>query len=106
MRLALGPASRDIAGDDIGNLALLIAKYFRPRTEPIPMFSDGALRSLAIPLMAVIGGKDAMIDSYETQRRLTANVPHATVRLLPESGHVLPDQTETVLQFLLGTLRG
>jgi hypothetical protein len=31
---------------------------------------------------------------------LTANVPHATVHLLPESGHLLPDQTEKVLRFL------
>jgi hypothetical protein len=50
--------------------------------------------------MAVVGGIDSMIDSYETERRLTANVPHATVRLLPESGHLLSDQTETVLRFL------
>ena len=76
------------------------AGHFRPRTEPIPTFSDDCLRSLAVPLMAVVGGKDSMIDSYETERRLSANVPHATVHLLPESGHLLPDQTETVLRFL------
>jgi hypothetical protein len=50
--------------------------------------------------MAVVGGRDAMIDSYETERRLTATVPYATVHLLPESGHLLPDQTEMVLRFL------
>jgi pimeloyl-ACP methyl ester carboxylesterase len=100
MRLALGPGARDVAGDEVGALALLIFKHFRPRTEPIPPFSDDALRSLAIPLIAVVGGKDAMIDSYETDRRLTATVPHAAVHLLPEAGHLLPDQTETVLQFL------
>jgi hypothetical protein len=48
----------------------------------------------------VVGGKDTMLDSYETERRLTATVPHATVHLLPESGHLLPDQTQTVLRFL------
>ena len=100
MRLALGPGARDIAGDEVGALALLIARHFRPRTESIPTFSDETLRSLTVPLMAVVGGKDAMIDSYETERRLTATVPHATVHLLPESGHLLPDQTETVLRFL------
>ena len=100
MRLALGPGARDVAGDEVGALALLISRHFRPRTEPIPTFSDDALRSLAVPLMAVVGGKDAMIDSYETERRLTATVPHATVHLLPEAGHLLPDQTETVLRFL------
>jgi len=100
MRLALGPGARDVAGDEVGALALLISRHFRHRTEPIPTVSDDALRSLAIPLLAVVGGKDAMLDSYETERRLTATVPHATVHLLPESGHLLPDQSETVLRFL------
>jgi pimeloyl-ACP methyl ester carboxylesterase len=100
IRLALGPGAQDIAGDEVGALALLISRHFRHRTEPIPTLSDDALRGLAIPLMAVVGGKDAMLDSYETQRRLTAAVPHATVHLLPESGHLLPDQTQRVLQFL------
>ncbi len=101
MRLALGPGAADFAGDDpLGAFALLISRHFRPRTEPIPTFSDAALQGIAAPLLAVLGGKDAMIDSYETERRLTTIVPHATVHLLPESGHLLPDQTERVLRFL------
>jgi pimeloyl-ACP methyl ester carboxylesterase len=100
IRLALGPDTPDVAADEIGAFALLIAGHFRPRMEPIPTFPDDALRGLSVPLMAVVGGRDAMLDSYETQRRLTATVPHATVHLLPESGHLLPDQTRTVLEFL------
>jgi pimeloyl-ACP methyl ester carboxylesterase len=100
MRLALGPGGADFAGDAVGAFALLICRHFRPRMEPIPTFSDAALQSLAVPLLAVVGGKDVMVDSYEIERRLTANVPHATVHLLPESGHLLPDQTEKVLRFL------
>lgn len=83
-----------------GALALLIARHFRPRTEPIPSFPDDALRGLTVPLLAGVGGQDALLDSYETERRLSANAPHATVHLLPESGHLLPDQTETMLPFL------
>jgi pimeloyl-ACP methyl ester carboxylesterase len=100
MRLALGPDGADFAGDSVGAFALLISRHFRPRTEPIPTFSDGALESLTVPLLAVVGGKDAMIDSYKTERRITATVPHATVHLLPESGHLLPDQTDRVPRFL------
>jgi hypothetical protein len=53
-------------------------------------------------LAALCLGETAMLDSYETERRLTATVSHATVHLLPESGHLLPDQTQTqtVLRFL------
>ena len=100
IRLALGPNANDVADDDVGALALLISRHFRHRTEPVPTFSDGALGGLTAPLIAVVGGKDAMLDSYETERRLTANVPDASVHLLPDSGHLLPDQTQTVLRFL------
>jgi hypothetical protein len=100
IRLALGPNAHDVADDDVGALALLISQHYRHRTEPVPTFSDHALGGLTAPLMAVVGGKDAMLDSYETERRLTANVRDASVHLLPEAGHLLPDQTETVLRFL------
>jgi pimeloyl-ACP methyl ester carboxylesterase len=102
LRLALGPGARGIAGDEVGAFALLIAKHYRPRTEPVPTISDDALRGLAVPLLAVVGGRDALLDSAETARRLTATVPRATVHLLPEAGHLLPDQTPTVLRFLSG----
>jgi pimeloyl-ACP methyl ester carboxylesterase len=100
IRFALGPNAHDVADDDVGALALLISQHFRHRTEPVPTFSDDALGWITAPLMAVVGGKDAMLDSYETERRLTANVRDASVHLLPESGHLLPDQTEGVLLFL------
>ena len=100
IRLALGRGAGDVIGDDVGALALLIARHFRPRTERVPTFSDDALRQLAVPVMAVMGGRDAMLDSHATQCRLTATVPHATVHLLPQAGHLLPDQTQTILQFL------
>ena len=35
-----------------------------------------------------------------TKRRLEAMVPDATVHLLPEVGHLLPDQSSTLLDFL------
>jgi hypothetical protein len=40
-----------------------------------------------------------MLDSYDTARRV-AGIPGATMRLLPEAGHLLPDQTAAALDFL------
>jgi pimeloyl-ACP methyl ester carboxylesterase len=94
------PSAGDVIGDDVGAFALLIALHFRPRTEPVPTFSGDALRQLAVPVMAVVGGRDAMLDSHATQRRLTAAVPLATVHLLPQAGRLLPDQTQPILEFL------
>ncbi|MDQ7905305.1 alpha/beta hydrolase [Phytohabitans sp. ZYX-F-186] len=100
VRYALGPGAQDIAEDKVGSFALLIAKHFRPRTERVPTFSDDSLRKIDIPVLAMVGGKDALLDSYEIQRRLNKVMPHATVHMLPTSGHLLPDPTQTLLPFL------
>ena len=65
------------------------------------MFSDAALRGLAMPVLAIVGGRDALLDSAETKRRLDESAPKATVELLPDQGHLLRAQTARVLDFLV-----
>jgi pimeloyl-ACP methyl ester carboxylesterase len=108
MNFALGPANvpasapaettaRDAA---LVDFALVIFKNFKPRMHPIPMFTDDQLRQVTIPLLTIVGGRDTMLDSHHTQRRLKHAVPHATIHLLPDAGHLLPDPTSTILEFL------
>jgi pimeloyl-ACP methyl ester carboxylesterase len=79
---------------------VLIFKYFRPRVVKIPIFSDGALQRLTMPVLAIVGGKDVMLDSARTRDRLAPIVPHADIRFLPDARHYIPGQTETILEFL------
>lgn len=53
-----------------------------------------------MPVQAIVGGRDVLLDSDETRRRLQRNVAHAEVLYLPESGHLLPRQTAPVFDFL------
>ncbi len=78
----------------------LIHENFRPRMVKLPVFRDEALRKLTMPVLAIVGGKDVLLDSAGTARRLKANVPHAEVRYLPEAGHFIPGQNAVVLEFL------
>lgn len=78
----------------------LIHQNFRPRLAKLPIFSDEALRRLTMPVLAILGGKDALLDAATTKRRLEQAAPHADVRLLPEAGHLLPKQTLAVVEFL------
>ncbi len=79
----------------------LIHKNFRSRMVKLPIFSDHALQRLTMPVMAIVGGKDVLIDSAETRRRLEQNVPCAEIRYLPEAGHFIPSQRDAILEFLL-----
>ncbi|GGU73348.1 Ndr family protein [Streptomyces albospinus] len=92
-----GPELRSVLDQVVG-----VFRQFKPRTERLPVFSDEALRGLAMPLLVTVGGRDAMFDSEETARRVRREVPHATVNLLPEAGHAIFGQTESVLAFLRG----
>jgi pimeloyl-ACP methyl ester carboxylesterase len=102
MALAVGPMSGPPhpADREIGKLALLIAKHFRHRRGKVPPFEDEALRRLTIPVLAIVGAQDALLDSHATRRRLEQCVPHATIRVLPHTGHVVRDQTAVILDFL------
>ncbi|PKW14258.1 alpha/beta fold hydrolase [Saccharopolyspora spinosa] len=79
---------------------VLTFTQFKPRTERLPVFADDALRRLTMPVLVMVGGRDAMFDSARTARRVRRCVPHATVNLLPEVGHAILGQTDRVLEFL------
>ncbi|HUA21669.1 MAG TPA: alpha/beta hydrolase [Bryobacteraceae bacterium] len=78
----------------------LVHQSTRSRNVKLPVFSDEALQRLDMPLLAIMGGKDVLLDSAETKRRLEANVQGAEVRYLPETGHFIPGQAAVILDFL------
>ncbi|WP_157250323.1 alpha/beta fold hydrolase [Nonomuraea typhae] len=97
-RILLGPVSLPPESGYFRH-KVAIDRYFRPRREKVPIVAD--LGRLTMPLLVVIGAHDAFLDSRETARRL-AHLPNATVRLLPDAGHLLPPQTTETLAFLTG----
>ncbi len=78
----------------------LIHDTFRVRRVKLPVFGDDALQGLKMPVLAILGGKDVLIDSDDTRRRLERNVAGAEIRYLPEAGHFIPPQTAPILDFL------
>jgi pimeloyl-ACP methyl ester carboxylesterase len=82
------------------NFVSLIHENFRGRMVKMPVFSDDALKRLTMPVLAIVGGKDVLLDSAQTKRRLEQNVPHAETRYFPDAGHYIPNQTAPILEFL------
>jgi pimeloyl-ACP methyl ester carboxylesterase len=78
----------------------LIRNHFRPRMVRLPVFPDNALRSLNVPLLAIVGARDVLLDSAATKRRLETLVSGAQVVYLPEAGHMIAGQTAKVLAFM------
>jgi pimeloyl-ACP methyl ester carboxylesterase len=85
---------------DIAEYLSLTFTHFLPRRDRLPVFSDEALRRLTMPVLTIVGARDAMFDSYDTVKRLQRTVPQARVILLPEVAHSIIGQTQAVLDFL------
>ena len=98
LELLLGPEVR--RQQSAAEFVLLLSRHYRYRREPVPVVDDAALRRATMPVLAVLGARDAFIDTPRTAARLSRLAPSATVRVLPGIGHLLPAQTTPVLEFL------
>lgn len=99
-----GQAPASPAVQAFGAFMDLIFANFRPRTERLPRFSDEALASITAPVLAILGGRDAMIDSAGTRERLAAHVQQADIRWLPDAGHILMNHGAEIEAFLAKAL--
>ena len=77
-----------------------ITRTVRPRTDRFPVVSDGQLRDLKMPVQVIVGRRDPLIDSVQTVDRIKRCLPHASLTVLDEAHHYLPDQQDRVLGFL------
>jgi pimeloyl-ACP methyl ester carboxylesterase len=96
--MLLGPVARTVT--QASDYVQLVAQHFRYRREPVPIVDDDALHTATMPLLAVVGARDAFFDSAGTRDRLERLAPSATVRVLPAVGHLLPAQTAPIQEFL------
>jgi pimeloyl-ACP methyl ester carboxylesterase len=100
MILGRSPDNPSPALEYFVKFVLLIHENFRGRMVKMPVFSDDALQRLSMPVMAILGGNDVLLNSAASKRRLERNVPHAEIRYFPEAGHFIPGQTAAILEFL------
>jgi pimeloyl-ACP methyl ester carboxylesterase len=98
--LGVRPGQAGPREQELGELALLIFKHFRPRLDRVPLVDDATLAGLVPPTLVIAGAHDALLDSQDTARRLRQCAPDVEVRLLPDAGHYLPGQAPVVLDFL------
>ncbi|WP_432949477.1 alpha/beta fold hydrolase [Kribbella sp. CA-253562] len=90
--MVIGPLPAGLEWQHL-SFGLLVNQHFEPRRVRLPIFTDEQLAKL--DLLAIVGSKDRMLDSAETARRL----PGRSV-VIDGGGHLLPPQTERVLEFL------
>ncbi|MBI1340000.1 alpha/beta fold hydrolase [bacterium] len=84
----------------ISPLMDMIGRVVKPRVVTMPRLTDEQLKSLRVPILAILAGRDVLLDSSETRHRLSAHVPHARINFDENGRHYLTDQSERVFEFL------
>lgn len=92
------PSSQDIMTDL--SLAQLTFEHFMPRTAKMPIFSEQSLSNLSMPILMLFGDSDQLIPADQSIKHLKEFAPHAEIELLPDTGHLIVNQTERILKFL------
>lgn len=82
------------------NYQKLIRKNFNYRLGTIPLFSDQELQKLTMPTALFVGGKDIMLHSEKTAKRLGNLLPYAKINILSEAGHSIVNIAEKIITFL------
>lgn len=82
------------------NYQKLIAKHFNFRRENIPLFSDDEIMKLKMPVALFVGGKDVMLHSKKTAKRLESLLGHANINFIQDEGHSLVNKGDEIREFL------
>lgn len=82
------------------NYQKLIVKHFNFRKATIPIFIDNELRKLTMPVALFVGGKDIMLHSEKTAKRLGSLLNHAEINFIQEEGHSIINQGNEIRKFL------
>jgi hypothetical protein len=105
-RMVFGPspAQSSPIAPSIQELMEIISNAVKPRIVSIPRLSDEQLRQIEAPMLVAMGGRDVLIDSFDTRQRLAHLAPHADVRFYENGYHYLPAQAPIIFEFLLREL--
>lgn len=91
--------SQEIAEEAV-EYTKLIGRNFNPRMEGSALIPDEVLKRVTMPVLLIVGEKDALLDSRKTAARLAALLPRLMTEMLPDAGHVLINLSDKVLAFL------
>ncbi len=103
-----GHINRLLAGNqlippEVDNALTLIMTQFKPRIEPLPIFPDHELKRLTMPMLVLMGDRDALRDPQRISARLQQLVPDLKATVIHGGGHALMNTAEDILAFLVGS---
>jgi pimeloyl-ACP methyl ester carboxylesterase len=97
--------NRLLSGDqdipsEVDQALTLITTYFKPRVAPLPIFTDQELQCLNMPVLVLMGNRDALRNGQKINARMQKQVTNVQTVIIPGGGHALFNTTGQILPFL------
>ncbi|MTI46389.1 MAG: alpha/beta hydrolase [Firmicutes bacterium] len=103
MKLVYNDATPSVSTSDMKSaleFTQLISKHFNPRLEKLPVFDGVSLSKLTMPIQVIFGERDNLIPAQKSINHLKRFTSQTNDTLLPNTGHVVVNQSSRILEFL------
>ncbi len=91
---------------EVDQALTVITTHFKPRVAPLPIFTDQELQCLNMPVLVLMGDRDALRDGQKINARLKKQVTNVQTATISGGGHALFNTTGKILPFLGRTADG
>ena len=85
---------------EVDEATTLIMTHFKTRVGVLPLFTEAELQRLSMPVLLLLGARDALRDGQKISTRMQKLVPRLTTIIIPEAGHALMNTPPHILPFL------
>ncbi len=88
---------------EVEDILILISSNFKPRVGALPIFTDEELKRSKMPVLLIMGDRDALRDGKKISARLhQLGIPLKTT-FVPGGGHALVNTASLILPFISST---
>ncbi len=88
---------------EVEEILILISSNFKPRVGVLPIFTDEELQRLKMPVLLIMGDRDALRDGKKISARLHGLAIPLKTTFVPGGGHALVNTAGLILPFISST---
>ncbi len=85
---------------EVEDILILISRNFKPRVGALPIFPDEELQRLKMPVLLIMGDRDALRDGKKISARLKKQGLYLSTIFVPGGGHALLNTSGLILSFI------
>ncbi len=85
---------------EVDEATTLMMTHFKTRVGVLPLFTEAELQRLGMPVLLLLGARDALRNGPKISARMQGLVPRLTTIVIPETGHALMNTPPHILPFL------